>query len=70
MYNIYNTLGNPNGKIIIQNSNTHLYVAFDMITQIDETPLADWGTFVYVDTNHDGLLSNLDYAIGFLGNTT
>ncbi|MHA1210995.1 MAG: hypothetical protein ACTSSH_00910, partial [Candidatus Heimdallarchaeota archaeon] len=70
VYNIYNTLGNPNGKIIIQNSNTHLYVGIDMITQTVESPSTEWGTYIFIDSDHNGLLSSQDYSIVFLANSS
>ncbi|MHA1186045.1 MAG: Ig-like domain-containing protein, partial [Candidatus Heimdallarchaeota archaeon] len=54
----------PEGKLLLQNTDDHLYVGMDMINFQDDPETATlWGAAVYLDRDHNGILSDDDRRI-------
>ncbi|MHA1211075.1 MAG: Ig-like domain-containing protein [Candidatus Heimdallarchaeota archaeon] len=70
IYNLYDNSESLDSKILLQNDNTNLYVALDMTTFQTEVPVTVWGAAIYIDRDHNGLLSSYDRAIIFKENST
>ena len=66
IYDMYGSVGNPRGKVLIQNDDTYLYVAMDMIDHEDPDPIPTWGALIYFDVNNNGLLDSADRCFRFL----
>jgi len=60
----------PEGKLLLQNTDYHLYVGMDMINYQSDTLLSPWGAAVYLDRDHNGILSTDDRSIIFWANIT
>ncbi|NHJ50001.1 MAG: hypothetical protein FK733_19570, partial [Asgard group archaeon] len=72
VYDMYEETVSPSAKVLLQNSDTNLFIAFDMTEyQTDPNP-EFYGCAVYLDRNHNGLLDNSDAAIVYyhIGNGT
>ncbi|MFW9923752.1 MAG: hypothetical protein ACFFDW_10755, partial [Candidatus Thorarchaeota archaeon] len=65
IYNLFNSAGNPNGKLLLQNDNSYLYIGMDLVNQHTIDPVTDWGMSVYIDIDHNGYLSGADRAIRY-----
>jgi len=65
IYNLYNKESVTFSKLIIQNNNSKLFIGLDCIDFQTETPTTIWGFGIYLDRDHNGILSILDRAIYF-----
>ncbi|MBN1331042.1 MAG: hypothetical protein JXA54_16335 [Candidatus Heimdallarchaeota archaeon] len=65
VYTLYDSTNSAKGKVLLQNDNTSLYIGLDCTSFTTEYPITDWGAKVYLDLNHDGLLSNQDYLVKY-----
>ncbi|HUU77945.1 MAG TPA: VCBS repeat-containing protein [candidate division Zixibacteria bacterium] len=68
VYNLYLGSDSPNSKLIIQNDNNNLYVALDATDFTTQDPGTDWGCAIYLDRDHNGILTDYDHAVFFFGN--
>ncbi|NHJ46440.1 MAG: VCBS repeat-containing protein [Asgard group archaeon] len=66
VYNLFDSEGDYNSKLLIKNDNTNLYIGFDLTSYQIENPTGDWGSTIYLDLNHNGILDNYDIAIRYL----
>ena len=70
VYNLYIDKDSPNSKVLIQNSNSDLYIALDSTDYTIENPATPWGCAIYLDRDHNGILTSYDRAIFFFGNNS
>ncbi|NHJ48119.1 MAG: VCBS repeat-containing protein [Asgard group archaeon] len=70
VYNLYNSTNNLAGKLLLQNNDVNLFIGMDVINFQVEDPATTWGSSVYFDVNHDGLLSLSDRLIRFTDNSS
>ncbi|MBN1328303.1 MAG: hypothetical protein JXA54_02405 [Candidatus Heimdallarchaeota archaeon] len=70
VYNMFNETNSPSSKLLIQNDNTNLYIGLDMAEYIDANPSTAWGCAVYLDIDHNGILTNADRAVLYMDNST
>ncbi|HUT80402.1 MAG TPA: hypothetical protein VMZ29_04290 [Candidatus Bathyarchaeia archaeon] len=70
VYSMYDKDESFAGKILLQNDDNNLYVALDLANYQDSLPSSIWGSAIYLDRDHDGLLSNFDRAITYKENIT
>ncbi|NHJ32353.1 MAG: hypothetical protein FK732_05790, partial [Asgard group archaeon] len=70
VYDIYDFKGDPDGKLLLQNDNTHLYVGMDAISYNTPDPVGGWGSTLYLDAEHYGVLNPNVFAVAFKRNTT
>ncbi|NHJ87886.1 MAG: hypothetical protein FK734_20655 [Asgard group archaeon] len=66
VYDVYNYLDVPRGKLLVQNNNDTLCVAIDITTFTIRYPSLEWGAAVYLDLDHNGFASQYDYIIKYL----
>ncbi|MHA1367054.1 MAG: hypothetical protein ACTSP5_11670, partial [Candidatus Heimdallarchaeota archaeon] len=55
----------PEGKLLLQNTDDHLYVGMDM-TNFQNIPVTIWGATIYLDRDHNGILSDDDRSINII----
>ncbi|NHK32277.1 MAG: hypothetical protein FK730_13060, partial [Asgard group archaeon] len=65
VYNLFDKDNSIDSKILIKNDNTNLFIGLDLTSYQTETPVSDWGTSIYFDINHNGVLDNLDIAVRY-----
>ncbi|HUT80401.1 MAG TPA: Ig-like domain-containing protein [Candidatus Bathyarchaeia archaeon] len=65
VFDLYDITNAAKGKLLLQNDNTTLYIGLDCTTFTTEYPITDWGAKVYLDMDHDGLLSSNDYMVKY-----
>lgn len=70
VYDMYDSSNAMGGKLLLQNDNASLYVAIDATNFQVLTPIAEWGTTIYFDIDHNGVLSSTDKSIRFISNST
>jgi len=70
VYDLYNHMESADGKVLIQNDNNYLYIAFDCVSYTVEDPGGIWGSTIYLDADHNGIMDLDDYAISFKENST
>jgi len=70
LYSLVNNIGEIEGKIFLQNNDTHIFIALDVLEYQTELLPTTSGFCFYYDINHDGLLSNVDYSLRFHSNST
>ncbi len=69
VYDMYDSTNAIGGKLLLQNDNTNFYIAIDATNFQVMTPTADWGTTIYFDVDHNGVLSSTDKSIRFISNS-
>ncbi|NHJ87348.1 MAG: hypothetical protein FK734_17925 [Asgard group archaeon] len=70
VYNMYSSDESLGGKLIRQNTNNYLYAALDMIVFQVEDPSNSWGSSIFFDIDHNGILTSIDRLIRFTDNIT
>ncbi|MHA1532478.1 MAG: hypothetical protein ACTSR6_10815, partial [Candidatus Heimdallarchaeota archaeon] len=68
VYNLFNFDGKPDGKLLLQNDNTHLYVGMDAVSHVATNPIGGWGATLYLDAEHYGILNPAVYAVSYTNN--
>ena len=70
VYSMFDETNTPTAKLLLQNDDTNLYIGMDMDGYLVETPATNWGCAVYLDRDHNGLLTVDDIAIRLYVNST
>ncbi len=70
IYDLYDSDQDPSSKLLLKNDDTNLYVGVDVISYTTESPASTWGMGVYLDRDHNGMLSQNDRAISYKSNAT
>lgn len=70
VYSMFDETNSPSSKLLIQNDNTNLYIGLDMTEYTDDNPSLAWGCAVYLDIDHNGILTNADRAVLYMDNST
>jgi len=70
VYNLYDGFEAPDGKLLLQNDNSNLYVGLVIPSLTVEIPSAVWGAIVYLDMGQDGLFNDDDYLLTYVYNNT
>ncbi|MBY8995396.1 MAG: hypothetical protein KGD59_12660, partial [Candidatus Heimdallarchaeota archaeon] len=70
VYDLFDFKGDPDGKILLQNDNTHLYVAMDAVSYLTADPAGGWGSTLYLDADHYGVLYSNVFAVAFTRNSS
>ncbi|MHA1212874.1 MAG: hypothetical protein ACTSSH_10475, partial [Candidatus Heimdallarchaeota archaeon] len=71
VFNMYDSSNSIGGKLVIQNSNSDLFVGLDGLDfTVELPPLKDWGATIYFDIDHNGYLTTIDRAIRYLFNSS
>ncbi|NHJ84263.1 MAG: hypothetical protein FK734_02300, partial [Asgard group archaeon] len=65
IYDLYDITNTAKGKLLLQNDNTTYYVGLDCTSFTTEYPITSWGAKVYLDLDHNGLLSSTDYLVKY-----
>ncbi|MCK5298904.1 MAG: hypothetical protein KAJ76_08355, partial [Candidatus Heimdallarchaeota archaeon] len=65
VYNMFDEAQLPNSKLLLQNDNTNLYIGLDITDHLVADPDSFWGCSIYLDRDHNGILSIEDRAIFF-----
>lgn len=70
VYDLFDNSGSADGKVLIQNDNNYLYIAFDCVSYTVEDPGGIWGSTIFLDADHNGIMDLNDYAVSFKENST
>ncbi|NHK30529.1 MAG: hypothetical protein FK730_04215, partial [Asgard group archaeon] len=70
VYNLYSDTNGLGGKLILQNNDANLFIGMDLINFQVEDPAASWGSSVFFDNDHNGILNSLDRLVRFTDNST
>nr|NHJ87424.1 hypothetical protein [Asgard group archaeon] len=70
VYNMYDDTGSPTSKLILQNDDTNLYIGFDMTDYTVQNPSNPWVCAVYMDRDHNGILTEYDRVVFYYSNNT
>ncbi|MHA1157085.1 MAG: hypothetical protein ACTSQK_13340 [Candidatus Heimdallarchaeota archaeon] len=70
VYSMFDETNSPTAKVLLQNDDTNLYIGFDIDEYQVEEPVTKWGCAVYLDRDHNGLLTHDDIAIRLYVNST
>jgi len=70
IYNLYNSTDQIGGKLFLQNNDVYLYIGLDVLNLQVETPVPAWGSSIFFDRDHNGLLSSIDRMIRFTSNSS
>ncbi|MGC9779646.1 MAG: hypothetical protein HZR80_10430 [Candidatus Heimdallarchaeota archaeon] len=68
VYDMYDSTESPNGKLFLQNDDTNLYIGMDMTEYQTNTNVTAWGCAVYLDRDHNGILTSYDRRVILLVN--
>ncbi len=66
VYDMYDNLESPRGKVFLQNDDSYLYIGFDMIDYEVEDPATAWGAGIVFDLNHNGILDTSDRYVSVM----
>lgn len=70
IYNLYNSTDQIGGKLFLQNNDVYLYIGLDVLNLQVDTPVPAWGSSIFFDSDHNGLLSSNDRMIRFTSNSS
>ncbi len=70
VYSMFDETNSPTAKLLLQNDDTNLYIGLDINEYQDENPGTNWGCAVYLDRDHNGLLTHDDITIRLYVNIT
>ncbi|NHK31494.1 MAG: hypothetical protein FK730_09095, partial [Asgard group archaeon] len=65
VYDMYDVTNNPSAKVILQNNDVNMFIAFDMTEYQTASNPNTYGCAVYLDRDHDGRLSAVDRAVSY-----
>lgn len=70
VYNLYTNTNGLGGKLLLQNNDANLFIGMDIINfQVDD-PITSWGSSIYFDVDHNGILSPSDRLVRFTDNSS
>lgn len=65
VYDMFDATNNPSAKVLLQNNDVNLFIAFDMTEyQTDPNP-STYGCAVYLDRDHNGFLNSADRSVSY-----
>ncbi len=62
VYYLVDKVNSPDSKLLLQNNDANFFVGLDATSQLSD-PVTTWGFGVYLDRDHNGILTSFDRAI-------